>query len=133
MAALWTAGGRHGNIWSFPPLARCGRCGFRSDDSMIRRVARAFRTWPSVRDAVELLVALVVFALAAATISGFTSLAHWSPREIGTVSLLAMRALLAPALGEELIFRAALVPSAGDGARPIFGFAPRPCCLDFGM
>lgn len=87
---------------------------------MIARVARALRTKPSTRDVIEMFLAMAVFALAAAIISSFSGLAHWSPRDVGAISFLAMRALLVPALGEELVFRAALVPSVGESVRPIF-------------
>jgi len=86
---------------------------------MIGRISRAIRTRPSVRDVIELLGALIVFAVAATVASLATGLAHWSPRELGPISFLALRAFFVPALGEELVFRAALVPTAGEGARPV--------------
>lgn len=87
---------------------------------MIGRVARSFRTGPSPRDLVELCVALAVFAAVAASVSLVTGLARWSPRDLGALAFLALRAFFIPALGEELVFRAALVPAIGESEKPIF-------------
>jgi CAAX protease family protein len=72
---------------------------------------------------IELFGALIVFATAATAVSLATGLAHWSPRELWLISFLALRAFFVPALGEELVFRAGLVPTAGESARPAFWIA----------
>mgnify|MGYP001405307950 CR=1 FL=1 len=87
---------------------------------MIERVARSLRTRPSPRDLVELCVALVVFVATAAVVSLVTGLAHWSPRDLGPLAFLSLRAFFIPALSEELVFRAALVPAIGESKRPAF-------------
>ncbi|MBK8545307.1 MAG: CPBP family intramembrane metalloprotease [Caulobacteraceae bacterium] len=62
----------------------------------------------------------MVFAAVAAAISLATGLAHWSPRDLGQFAFLALRAFFIPALGEELMFRAALVPAVGESKNPAF-------------
>lgn len=90
---------------------------------MIDRVLRAIRTNPKPQDVLDLLIALILFAGLAASVAAFTGLAHWSPLALAQIPLLALRSLFIPALGEELVFRAALVPAAGESTRPILWIA----------
>jgi len=48
--------------------------------------------------------------------SAQTDLLHWSPLSAPQLAVLAARALFIPALGEELMFRAALIPGRHEGA-----------------
>lgn len=86
---------------------------------MIKRILRALRTPPSTRDWLECLPALLTFAALGTAIASQTDLASWSPRPADALALLAVRALFIPAIGEELVFRAALVPARGESRRPI--------------
>lgn len=61
---------------------------------------------------------LIALALIAAAIGLNTGLAQWDPRSGSDIALLALRALFVPALGEELVFRAAIVPARGESRRP---------------
>jgi predicted Abi (CAAX) family protease len=81
-------------------------------------MSRAVRTPPQARDWLEALLAAVAFAGVAALIGQNSGLMSWAPRSPTDIALLAARSLLIPALGEELVFRAALVPSRGDGVKP---------------
>jgi predicted Abi (CAAX) family protease len=87
-------------------------------DSIARRVARALMTCPGLRDYVELAIAACLFCAVAAPVALVGGLIHWSPLAAGQLAPLAGRALFIPAIGEELAFRAALVPSREPHDRP---------------
>ncbi len=91
----------------------------RSNAEMIDRILRALRTRPTWRDALETLIAIAVFASIAAAVSATTGLAHWSPVTCGQLATIFARAFFIPALGEEILFRAMLVPAKGESQRPI--------------
>jgi len=82
-----------------------------------QRVSRACATLPRVRDGVALLAGAAAFAGIAALVG--TNLLDWSPLGAPQLALLAVRAFFVPAFGEELVFRAALVPGQGESARPL--------------
>ncbi|MEQ1709753.1 MAG: CPBP family glutamic-type intramembrane protease [Terricaulis sp.] len=87
-----------------------------------RRVWLACTTTPTPRDIAEGALALALFAALSALLGAATGLLHYAPRPADEVALLALRALLIPALGEEFVFRAMLVPSrdeAPNALRPI--------------
>jgi predicted Abi (CAAX) family protease len=84
---------------------------------IVQRIARACATLPRPRDGLELLLAAIVMATLGA--SARTGLLHWSPQPAPDLAVLAVRALFIPALGEELVFRAALMPGRHEGARPL--------------
>lgn len=84
---------------------------------MIERVLQAIRTKPKQQDVLELLIALILFSVLVAFVSLFTGLASWSPLALSQLPLLVLRSLFIPALGEELIFRAALVPAQEENKR----------------
>lgn len=90
---------------------------------MLQRIAAALKTVPRARDLVELLLAACVLALAAGLLSLGSDLTQWSPRTPLEILVLAARAFFIPALGEELIFRAALVPSRASNVKPILPIA----------
>lgn len=79
---------------------------------VIGRLRRALRTWPDpagwARLAIEaawLVPVLLVLAFAG-------DLMTWRPRFDAQIARLALVAFIVPALGEELLFRAALLPDA---------------------
>ncbi len=82
------------------------------------RVRRACATLPTLRDFAECVLALCLFAALAALVTSATGLAHFAPRSAPEIALIALRALFVPALGEEIVFRAALVPSRAEAPRP---------------
>src|SRR5262245_54193082 len=63
------------------------------------------------------------FAALAALIGANTGLLRWAPLAAAQLGLLALRALVIPAFGEELFFRAALVPARTETARPALWIA----------
>lgn len=81
---------------------------------ILRRVQRAFTTIPRPRDWAEGAVAIVVFAALAGLVSKASGLAYWSPRDGSAIAIIALRAFFIPALAEELVFRAALIPAKGE-------------------
>ena len=82
------------------------------------RIVAALKTRPRLSDAVDFGVAAVVFALCADIIGTPGGLIHSSPREPHALAWLALRALFIPALGEEIVFRGALIPSKSEMRRP---------------
>ncbi len=83
---------------------------------MIKRLIRAFTTWPGPRDwAACLVIAAVSLGLMAviACLGGFW---HWQPR-FGGWPLRLLSVILVPSLTEETIFRG-LLPERGDSRRP---------------
>lgn len=82
-----------------------------------KRVRAALTTQPGARDLVDLALAAAVFSALAALIAN-TGLLRWAPLSAPQLGLIALRALVLPAFGEELCFRAALVPARTETARP---------------
>jgi len=74
------------------------------------RIRRAIVTVPSRRDLLELAVATAVFAAAATPLGLATGLFMFRPAAPIEVAQAALIALVFPALGEEVVFRAAMVP-----------------------
>src|SRR5262245_3349336 len=87
------------------------------------RVRRACATAPNARDGADLALAGAAFAGLAALVGAAAGLMHWQPLPASQLALLAVRALFIPALGEELVFRAALVPGRDESVRPFFWMA----------
>ena len=82
------------------------------------RLEAALRTWPGragwarlALEAAWLVPVLLAFGFAGGLMS-------WSPRFDAEIARLAAVALIAPALGEELLFRAALLPKPQPGPMP---------------
>ncbi len=71
----------------------------------------------------DLALAACAFAAIAAIIGAATGLLHYAPREPGATALLVVRAFFIPALGEELVFRAMLVPSSAEAPKPFWPIA----------
>ncbi|MES1200465.1 MAG: CPBP family glutamic-type intramembrane protease [Pseudomonadota bacterium] len=69
-------------------------------------------------DAAELAVAAIAFALCADIIGTPSGLIQWSPRAPSALASLALRAFFIPALGEEVMFRGALIPSRQEAPHP---------------
>jgi predicted Abi (CAAX) family protease len=86
--------------------------------TIAKRVRAALTTQPDARDLVDLALAAAVFAALAALIAANTGLLRSAPLAAPQLGLLALRALVIPAFGEELFFRAALVPARTETARP---------------
>ena len=81
-----------------------------------RRVLRALAMPPRPRDLAELGLAGLALAAVVGPIGLATGLLAWRPRPLGEVAMLALPALIAPGLGEEIPFRAALIPDRGEAA-----------------
>ena len=73
------------------------------------RLARAV-TAPRPRDWLELGAAAAALAAFVGPVGFWTGLLTWRPRPAAEIVTLALSALFVPALGEELPFRAALIP-----------------------
>jgi predicted Abi (CAAX) family protease len=82
------------------------------------RIRTALLCAPKPEDWRDFAVAAVAMAAAGAVI-GSPALLHFVPRDAADSALIALRALFVPALGEELIFRAALVPGRAENKRVI--------------
>ena len=81
------------------------------------RLARAILSRPRPRDWLELAVAAAVLAMVAGPVGFWTGLLAWRPKPAGEIATLALSALFVPALGEELPFRAALIPDRTEASR----------------
>lgn len=89
---------------------------------MLRRAWLACKAAPRPRDVSELAVAMFLFAILADFVTSATGLAYFAPRGAGEIAFIAIRAFFIPALGEEIVFRAMLVPSRAEAPnawRPI--------------
>jgi predicted Abi (CAAX) family protease len=84
--------------------------------TIARRAWGALKRRPRLRDLGELALAAVAFGATAAILGA--DLLRWSPTPAPHLGLLALRAFFIPALGEELVFRGALVPGRGEAAHP---------------
>ncbi|MGH6950690.1 MAG: CPBP family glutamic-type intramembrane protease [Vitreimonas sp.] len=71
----------------------------------------------------RLALAAALYAALAATLGGWGGLLLWSPLPAAEIGVLALRAFVVPALGEEFLFRALLVPASGEAARPVLWIA----------
>ncbi len=81
------------------------------------RLARAVLTLPRLRDWLELAAATAALAVVVGPVGFWTGLLTWRPRPAGEIAALALSAVFVPALGEELPFRAALIPDRGETSR----------------
>lgn len=90
---------------------------------MLQRTWRACKTAPRPRDFAELAIAATLFAILAGFVASASGLAHFAPRSVGEIAIIALRAFFIPALGEELLFRAALIPGREEGAGPMLPIA----------
>ena len=79
-----------------------------------RRVLRSLTTLPRTRDLAELGLAALALAVLVGPAGLWTGLLVWRPRALGEVLALALPAFIAPGLGEELPFRALLIPDRGE-------------------
>ena len=77
----------------------------------LQRLVTAVKSRPDRRDWAEFGVVLLMLAPMLLAIGFAGSLMEWSPRFDRSIATVAVVALIAPALGEELLFRAALIPS----------------------
>lgn len=75
-----------------------------------RRVGRSFAARPTGRDLRDLGVAVLLVGVVAGPFGLATGLLAWDPRPSGEIATLALVALFVPAIGEETVFRGALVP-----------------------
>lgn len=62
---------------------------------------------------------MVGFGATASLLGSATDLVEFAPRPSDEVAVLALRALFVPALGEELLFRAGMVPGPEEGVKPL--------------
>ncbi len=86
--------------------------------SIAQRVWRAAVRRPRLRDLIDLAAATTLFVAIAVPVSAWTGMAQWSPLAAPQLGVLALRAVIVPALGEEFVFRAALVPARSETSRP---------------
>jgi predicted Abi (CAAX) family protease len=86
----------------------------------LARLRRAVLTAPTRGDGLELLVVLVIVAGVAGPLGMATGLLHWQPRPVGAILLSAAIVIFIPALGEELPFRALLIPDRSEAPRAIW-------------
>ena len=92
--------------------------------TIAKRVRVSLTTQPGAGVLVALALPAPAFAALAALITVNTGLVRWEPLPAPQFGLLAMRALVIPAFGEELFFRAALVPARTETARPALWIGP---------
>lgn len=85
-----------------------------------RRLKRAVLTVPTSLDWLECALALVVVGAVAAPLGLATGLLHVEPRPWPTILKTAAIALFIPAMGEELPFRAALIPDRSETSRALW-------------
>jgi predicted Abi (CAAX) family protease len=78
---------------------------------VIDRVWRALRTWPDAKGWSRLLAESAWLLPLLLALGFFGGLMSWQPRADWQIVRLALAAILVPALGEELLFRAALLPN----------------------
>jgi predicted Abi (CAAX) family protease len=90
---------------------------------IFRRVWRACVTPPNLRALLDLALAACVFGLVAVFVGAAGGLIAYAPRPSGEFALLAFRAFFIPALGEEFVFRAMLVPSRADAPNAFWPIA----------
>ena len=81
------------------------------------RLLRALTTQPRRRDWAELAAATAALTLVVGPLGFWTGLLTWRPRPPGEVAILALSALIAPGLGEELPFRGLLIPDRRETHR----------------
>jgi predicted Abi (CAAX) family protease len=81
-----------------------------------RRLLRSLITLPRPRDLGELVLAGLLLALIAGPAGFKTCLLSWHPRPWAETLALALPALIAPGLGEELAFRGLLIPDRRESA-----------------
>jgi predicted Abi (CAAX) family protease len=84
------------------------------------RLKRALTTAPSRRDWWELLVVLVIVAGVAGPLGLHTGLLHWAPQPWPATLQAAVIVILIPALGEELPFRALLIPDRKEASSALW-------------
>jgi predicted Abi (CAAX) family protease len=76
-----------------------------------------------LRDISEAVFAACAFGVIAATLIARPELIAYAPRAPGEIAFIALRAFFIPALGEELVFRAALIPGPDEGVKPALPIA----------
>ena len=81
------------------------------------RLLRALTTRPRPRDWAELAASAGALAIVVGPLGFWTGLLAWRPRPAGEVGILALSALIAPGLGEELTFRGLLIPDRQETDR----------------
>ena len=81
------------------------------------RLLRAVKTRPRARDWAELAAAAGALTIVVGPLGFWTGLLASRPRPLGEVAMLALSALVAPGLGEELPFRGLLVPDRTEADR----------------
>ena len=86
---------------------------------VLSRLKRAVLTAPKARDWAELALAAVLVAVVAGPAGLATGLLAYEPKPLPTVGTTALIAFFVPALGEELVFRAALIPDRGEASHAL--------------
>lgn len=92
----------------------------RTIQSAAARLRRAVTTVPTRRDWLELLVVTAIVAGVAAPLGMATGLLHYEPRPALQIAEAAAIVIFIPAIGEELPFRALLVPDRSEAARALW-------------
>jgi predicted Abi (CAAX) family protease len=87
------------------------------------RVWTALRSWPSPRGWLESAIVALTLALALAVVGGVWGLLVLAPAR-APLLVVAAAVFFAPALGEELVFRAALTPSRREIASDVVAIVP---------
>lgn len=87
--------------------------------AMLARLQSTLMAWPSGRDWIECALALTLLSALYLCVGFSTGLLRFAPRPMEEVALVAATALVAPALFEELVFRALLIPSRQDAPRAL--------------
>ncbi|MBS0297504.1 MAG: CPBP family intramembrane metalloprotease [Proteobacteria bacterium] len=85
-----------------------------------QRAKRAVQTLPSGRDWLECALALIIVGAVAAPLGLMTGLLHVEPHPWAVILKTAAVALFIPAIGEELAFRALLVPDRSEAPRALW-------------
>jgi CAAX protease family protein len=85
--------------------------------AIVARVRLALLTLPGEQAWLEFALAAAFFGLCAGAVGFATHLLHFAPRNSGEITRIVAIALIAPALSEELVFRAALIPARAEGGR----------------
>lgn len=82
---------------------------------MKRRVWRALRTWPDASGWARIAIEAAWLLPLLVALGFLGGLMNWQPRFDPQIARLALVAVVVPALGEELLFRAALLPEPRSG------------------
>jgi predicted Abi (CAAX) family protease len=87
--------------------------------AILDRIRIAATTRPKARDVTDLALGVMVLGGVFGPLGFFTGLLHWAPRPADQILATAALVLFVPALGEEIPFRAVLIPSRDEAPRAI--------------